>query len=346
MIRIHRVVFVTFALLVSSLAIPGFLRAQAKPIDLKIAMWVGATHPGGICAKQWSDELEKRTGGRIKAIFYYSEALGKAPTYADLLQSGGTDAATVMPGYSPGRFPLLEVMNLPFMWPDGDVPNKVYCDLFSRGHFNKELAKYKLLYLGTTAPYDIMAREAIRTPAEAKGKRLRSGGGPWTSTIEAWGGVPVTIPAAEIYPALERGILDGIVQGIAPAFNLKLHEIAKFVNLAGIGSYGYFLGMNLDYYKRLPPEVRNAIDELAAEQQKNPTQGRIFSEEAAKAVSQLPGFGVTVYRPTQDVLEQWKLLGKPVIEKWIKDMVDRGLPGKQIVDDLVVSAKTYNVVPW
>jgi TRAP-type transport system periplasmic protein len=126
MIRIHRIVFVTLALLVSSLAIPGFLRAQAKPIDLKIAMWVGATHPGGICAKQWSDELEKRTGGRIKAIFYYSEALGKAPTYADLLQSGGTDAATVMFGYTPGRFPLLEIMNLPFVWHEGDVEHRVY----------------------------------------------------------------------------------------------------------------------------------------------------------------------------------------------------------------------------
>jgi TRAP-type transport system periplasmic protein len=344
--RSGRVVFVTLALLVSSLGLPGFLGAQPKPIDLKIAMWVGATHPGGLCAKQWSDELEKRTGGRIKAIFYYSEALGKAPTYADLLQSGGTDAATVMFGYTPGRFPLLEIMNLPFVWPDGDVPNKVYYDLWAKGHFNKELAKYKLLYLGTTAPYDIVSKDAIRTPAEAKGKRLRSGGGPWTATIEAWGGVPVTIPAAEIYPALERGILDGIVQGIAPAFNLKLHEIAKFVNLTGVGSYGFSMAMNLDYYKRLPPEVRTVLDELATEQQKNPSQGRIFTEEAEKAVSQLAGFGVTVYRPNPDVMAQWKAQGKPVIEKWIKDMTDRNLPGKQIVDDLVESAKKYNVVPW
>ena len=275
---LSRLGFIMLVILISSLTTQARTQAQTKPMDLKIAMWVGATHPGGICAKQWSDELEKRTQGRIKAIYYYSEALGKAPTYPDLVQSGGTDAATVIFGYSPGRFPLLEIMNLPFVWPDGDVPNKVYYDLYAKGYFGKELAKYKLLYLGTTSPYDIIARNPIRNPSEAKGKRLRSGGGPWSPTIEAWGAVPVTLPAGEAYPALERGILDGVVQGIGPAFNLKLHEIAKFVNLNDIGSYGICLAMNLDYYKKLPADIQKVIDDLATEQRNKPQQGRIFTE--------------------------------------------------------------------
>lgn len=344
--QINRILLIMLCILTSSLTTPAPSPAQVKPVDLKIAMWIGATHPGGICAKQWSDELEKRTQGRIKAIYYYSESLGKPQTYPDLLQSGGTDAATLLFGYNPGRFPLLEVMNLPFVWPDGDIPNKVYFDLYSKGYFNKELAKYKLLYLATTSPYDIIARNPIRTPVEAKGKRLRSGGGPWTPTIEAWGAVPVTIPAAEIYPALERGILDGNVQGIGPAFNLKLHEIAKFVNLNDIGSYGFCLAMNLDYYKKLPPDIQRVIDDLAAAQKKNPQQGRIFTEEATKAVAQLPKFGVTVYRPSPKELEQWREPGKKVIEKWIKDMEKKDWPGKQIVDDLVTFAKQYGVTPY
>jgi TRAP-type C4-dicarboxylate transport system substrate-binding protein len=342
---IRRIWFSVFYILILSLTAPAPSTSQVKPIDLKISMWVGATHPGGICAKQWSDELEKRTQGRIKAIYYYSEALGKAQTYPELLQSGGIDAATVIFGYVPGRFPLLEIIYLPFVWRDGDIPNKVYYDLLAKGYFTRELAKYKLLYLATTAPYDILARNPIRTPAEAKGKRLRSGGGPWTATIEAWGAVPVTIPAAEVYPALERGILDGVVQGIGPAFNLKLHEIAKFVNLIGIGSYGFCLAMNMDYYKKLPADIQKVIDDLAMEQRNNPQQGRIFTEEASKAVAQLPNFGVTVYRPSPSELTQWRNPGKPVIEKWIKDAEKKGLPGKQMLDDLVGFAKKYGATP-
>jgi TRAP-type C4-dicarboxylate transport system substrate-binding protein len=343
--RVSRIVTIMSVILIYSMTTPASSQTQTKPIDLKIAMWVGATHPGGICAKQWSDELEKRTQGRIKAIYYYSEALGKAPTYPDLVQSGGTDAATVMFGYSPGRFPLLEIMNLPFVWPDGDVSNKVYYDLYAKGYFAKELAKYKLLYLATTAPYDIIARNPIRNPSEAKGKRLRSGGGPWSPTIEAWGAVPVTIPAGEAYPALERGILDGVVQGIGPAFNLKLHEIAKFVNLNDIGSFGFCLAMNLDYYKKLPADIQKVIDDLATEQRNKPQQGRIFTEEASKAVDQLPGLGVTVYRSSSAEIGQWKDLAKPVIEKWINDMEKKGLPGKQMIEDLVTAAKKYGVSP-
>lgn len=343
MYTITRTTCIILSLLTVALVTPIQSIAQTKPIDLRIAMWVGASHAGGICAKQWSDELEKRTQGRIKAVYYYSEALGKANTYADLLQSGGTDAATIVTSYTPNRFPLLDFANLPFLWPNGDVTNKVFYDLFNKGYFSKELSKYKLLYLGTTAPYDIIAKEPLRTPDEAKGKRLRSAGGPWTSTIKEWGGVPVTIPAAEIYPALERGILDGVVQGIAPVFNLKLPEIAKHVTLNHVGSAGLFLAMNLEYYEKLPADIKAVIDDLAQKDMNTPMQGRIFDEEAAKAVAQLPSMGVTVHHPTPDEVEQWRKSTKPVIDKWIEDIEKKGLPGKRLIDDLVISAKKYGV---
>lgn len=331
--------FTCIALSVTSLC----LAAESKPIDLKIAMWVGASHAGGICAKQWSDELEKRTQGRIKVTYYYSEALGKANTYADLLASGGTDAATLVSTYFPGRFPLLEVMNLPFLWPNGDVANKVFYELYDKGYFTKELAKFKLLYLGTTAPYDIISKTTLRTPAEAQGKRLRSAGGPWTATIKEWGAVPVTIPAAEIYPALERGILDGVVQGVAPVFNLKLPEVAKFINLNHIGSASIVFAMNLEFFDKLPPEVKAVIEDLLIRDRTAPAQGRIFDEEVVKAVEQLPAMGVTIHRPTPGEVDQWRKSVQPVIDRWVEETDKKGLPGKKLIDDLKVSANKQGV---
>ncbi len=340
---IVRLTCTVLSLIATLLITPIHLSAETKPIDLRIAMWVGATHPAGMCVKQWSDELEKRTQGRIKSVFYYSEALGKANTYADLLQTGGTDAAAIIFSYTPGRFPLLEVMNLPFSWPNGDVANKVFYDLFNKGYFTKELANYKLLYLRVTAPYDIIAKMSIRTPNDLKGKRLRSAGGPWTSTIKEWGAVPTTIPVAEVYPALERGILDGVVLGVAPIFNLKLQEVAKFVNLNHIGSASFVLAMNLDYYKKLPANIKAAIDDLAKKDRITPMQGKFFDKEVTKALAQLPGLGVNLFHPSPDELAQWQKSSIPVIDNWIQDMEKKGLPGKNLIEDLVNSAKKYGV---
>src|SRR5579863_300157 len=81
--------------------------AQDKTVDLKISLWVPPAHPLTPATKAWADDIEKASGGTIKAAIFPSEQLGKAFDHYDMARDGIADVAYVNPGYQPGRFPII-----------------------------------------------------------------------------------------------------------------------------------------------------------------------------------------------------------------------------------------------
>lgn len=342
------VLFLLAAFLTAGLWMGGISKAIAQsPIVCKIAEWGSATHPASTLAREyWAKPLQERTKGRIKCDLYYSASLGNPNTYVDLIQSGACDAATIVFAYTPGRFPLSEVMNLPFSWPSGDVANKVFYDLYFKGYFDKELKGFKLLNLGTTGTYNIISTKPIQKLADCKGLKMRSGGGPWTQTLAAWGSIPVAMPASDVYQALERGILDGVALGSGPSYDFKLHEAAKNATVINLGSFGICMGMSWDFYRKLPKDIQQTIDDLFQERVKDPRQGWIYDQLDQIAYKEWPKHGVTIYRPNPEAIKAWKQASRPVIETWINKMEDKGLPGKRLIEDLVAMGKKHGADPY
>src|SRR5215468_6193565 len=93
----------------------GAASAQDKTINLKISLWVPPAHPLVPATQAWAADLEKASGGTIKATVFPSEQLGKAFDHYDMARDGIADITYVSPGYQPGRFPIIAAGNLPFM---------------------------------------------------------------------------------------------------------------------------------------------------------------------------------------------------------------------------------------
>src|SRR5271154_624831 len=94
----------------------GRASAQDKTFELKLSHWVPPSHPLQKALEAWGDSIEQDSGGTIKYKVYPSQQLGKAFDHYDMARDGIADVTYVSPGYQPGRFPIFDAANLPFMF--------------------------------------------------------------------------------------------------------------------------------------------------------------------------------------------------------------------------------------
>src|SRR5271169_1180904 len=106
------------ALLLAVSPAPRAARAQDKTVTLKMSSWVPPAHPLNPSLIAWAADIEKESGGTIKAILFPSEQLGKAFDHYDMARDGIADLTYVNPGYQPGRFPVIAAGELPFLFGD------------------------------------------------------------------------------------------------------------------------------------------------------------------------------------------------------------------------------------
>src|SRR5262249_9453072 len=91
-------------------------RAQDKQVALKFSHWVPPTHPMHAAAMAWASSIEKASNGTIKVSIFPSQQLGKAFDHYNMARDGIADIAHVNPGYEPGRFPIIGLVELPFIF--------------------------------------------------------------------------------------------------------------------------------------------------------------------------------------------------------------------------------------
>ena len=97
-------------------ATPAPTQTPAKPIELRFSDHNPPT--GRISVKYiepWAREIEKATNGRVKVTMYFGETLNKGTESIPAVMGGITDIAWVVHGFYPGKFPLSDVMTLPFI---------------------------------------------------------------------------------------------------------------------------------------------------------------------------------------------------------------------------------------
>ncbi len=136
-------------------------------------------------------------------------------------------------------------------------------DLFDRIH--QERAGVKMVgYTTSRTPYHLYTKRPIQSVAEIRGKKLRSVPlyGPLISGL---GAAPVTLAPADVYSALERGVVDGFMWPRIGIDDLKLHEVTCCIIEPGVWTVRSVLLMNLNAWQKLTPEQQKILDDTWAE---------------------------------------------------------------------------------
>jgi TRAP-type transport system periplasmic protein len=300
----------------------GVVYGQEKVIEFKFAhiFPIPAKH-SQICEK-FVQELEQRTGGRIKTRYFGGGSLLKPPGMIKGIESGITDMGFSHVEYTPGRFPVTEVCDLPLGYPSGWVSNQVVNDFYQQFK-PKEWDNIKVLWMHASTPNVMITTKPVRKLEDLKGMTIRAPGRVG-DTVKALGASPAPMPIMEVYDGLAKGVVQGVNTPFETLKTFRFGEVAKYTTSSWqVGNiYTFYVAMNLNSYKKLPPDLKEIFDELCGEYKEKfalmwnsvDFDGRDFAGEK----------GVEFFQLDSDQVARWKEAAEPVIENYVKDMVSKG----------------------
>jgi TRAP-type C4-dicarboxylate transport system substrate-binding protein len=307
----------------------GALPAAAQDVVLRYSMWVPATHP--INAKvlmPWAEDLKAATDGRVTVEFM--PALGPPPTHFDLVETGVADLAFGVHSYTPQRFVLTELGELPLTADSAMVNSLAYWNTFQKYFLPAdEHAGVRLLGLWTNPPYQLAMKGDFLTSLDAvQGKRIRVPGTIVEQVATTMGMVPISSSLTEAYEQVSRGVIAGMFQSYETIWSFKLGEHLTHVSAipGGFAHSSQFLMINEDAYMRMSEADRAVFDSLTGE-----ALVRRFAEmwDAAEkeGYDNLIAAGMQVYTLPDELVQEVAESLAFIREDWVKRATERGVDG-------------------
>jgi TRAP-type transport system periplasmic protein len=315
--------------------------APDKPIELRYSMFISTEH---LTYTQvwapWAQELEKRSQGRVKVVFFPSETLGKAKDHFNMALTGVADIALTILGYTPGRFPLAEIMELPIIWPSGAIGSRVGWEVYEK-YMRKEFSEVKLIQFGIVDPYHLMTtKKPIKALADMSGLRLRSGNPRQAEMLRAWNASPINLSVFDTYDSLQKGMVDGVFLNYSSLRDYKLDEQLHHYTSLNLGAGQSAVVMNLKAWNSLPPDIQKILDELSGPKI-SVKVGAVFDKAAEVGFEQALKKGNKSYTLTQAERAAFVEKTNPIVDKWIANADKKGLPGKQVYQEILSLVDKY-----
>jgi TRAP-type C4-dicarboxylate transport system substrate-binding protein len=322
---------------VAALTVGG--SAAAQEITLKVAHFLppGSTAHAKFIAP-WCEKIAKDSNNRLKCqIFPAMQLGGTPPQLFDQARDGVADIVWTLPGYTAGRFPTMEVFELPFMTNNAEAASKAVWEFYTK-HAVKEFEAVKPLAFHVHDEGYVHTRDKpIRTLADFKGLKMRAPTRMTNKMLAAFGATPVSMPVPQLADALSKGVVDGCVipWEVIPA--VKVHEIVKYhaetdpVSRA-LYTAVFVYAMNKAKYDSLPADLKKVIDENSGLALSG-SIGKTWDESAPPARKLALDRGNVINVIPASELAKWEKAAAPLAAEWVEDMNKRGANGKAMLED-------------
>jgi TRAP-type C4-dicarboxylate transport system substrate-binding protein len=309
--------------------------AAAQEVTLKVHHFLPAgSYANSMFIQPWCDRIAKESANRMKCQVYPSMQLGGTPGQLyDQVKDGAVDVIWSLPGYTAGRFPLVEVFELPFMMTNPEATSKALWEYIGK-YAPNEFKDVHPIAFHVHGPGVFHVREKpIRTMADLKGLKLRAPTRQTNRFLAALGATPVAMPVPQVSEALSKGVIDGalVPYEVVPA--VKIQDIVKFHSETDPAERAFYTStfmfvMNKARYDSLPADLKKVIDANSG-QAFSGQVGRVFSTADAE------GKKLTAKNKTNVIsrseLERWKKVGQSVTDQWVADVSARGADGRQLL---------------
>jgi TRAP-type C4-dicarboxylate transport system substrate-binding protein len=326
---------IIIAILVLSCFLPyGLPPAQAamnsiEEINIRFSTW--HLHDSEEVQTVWVpmlQDLKNRSEGRINYTLLDGGALGAGSEHYDIVARGRSDMGYATLTWTPGRFPLSDVLSLPASIQDKDVATEIGKDMYDR-LLHLEFLGIKVLEINGCIDSYLWTKKPVHNLEDIQGMRIRSPGGMQTRCIRALGAEPVFMPMSEVYRAIDNGSIDGLVTCPPMVLSYKLYEVAPCGTSVTFGCVDEGLFMNLESWNRTPADLKLIIEEVCG----NPYRSeRAMTKASYQMMMQdLEEKGVQLYVLHDDEAERWYSRFQDATRLWVADMEARGLPAREAV---------------
>jgi TRAP-type C4-dicarboxylate transport system substrate-binding protein len=304
----------------AALLIAPALASAAEPITLKFGFanppqtW---TNVNGIAP--WSQDVEKRSNGALAIqVFAGGSVVNQRNTY-DRLLNGVVDLAYAPFGAVTDTMPRQEVTALPFESPGLDESALAAWELTKAGVLEEDFSRIRVVTVWCMPTSILHTTKEVRRLEDLRGMKLSSATRTNGEISERLGATVVSITNPEVYGALQRNMVQGLLLPYSGAVTFHLQEVTKY-HLQGLPLGCTMAGfmMNKDSYAKLPSDLRAAIDGASGDAMAKHMRGAASNEEriAVDKVAASPGAVLVTLQPAE--IARWRERLRPMVDDWVK----------------------------
>jgi len=310
--------------------------ALATPVAAQEIVKVGSFVPEqsvGVARviKPWMEAVAADAGDHVRMQGFWGGTLGKSPfKQFELVQNGVADVTWVLPGYTAGQFPEMGLFELPFLFETAEEASIVGWKLHEMGMLTG-FDRVHVVGFFAAEPNALFMKTRIEDLGDLENMKIRSAGGIAGQWLESLNAAPQTLSSAEMNEALNRGTVDGGIQGWTGMQTFKSLPLVDQAFNVPAGTIPFLLLMNEAKWNALSPEAQDAVmahGGLAMAE----SGGGAYSEigEEIRAAVQEEG-RIEIVDPTAEELAPHAEAAKAVHEAWIAET-----PNGQAVYDAAV----------
>jgi TRAP-type C4-dicarboxylate transport system substrate-binding protein len=310
----------------------GFVTQASAQTVLRVANWLPPKHP--LIAEiitPWTEQVKEATKGRV-VMQVLPAPLGPPPAHFDFAVNGVADVTYGVHNYTPGRFVVTTLAELPFWSDKSEVLSvaywRVHQKLLDKANEHKGT---KLLSVFTHGPGHLWTKgRNLKDMASIKGSKIRIGGGFAQEAAKALQLVPIQAPVTQAYEILSGGVADGIQFPAESVTAFKIDPVLDqgLIVPGGLYTASFYVVMNEAKWNAISPEDQAAIMSVSGEKLSK-LAGKIWDKADADGYRIMAEKGkIALIRPEGAQLDAIKAALEPFVQTALKQIDAKGVDAK------------------
>jgi TRAP-type C4-dicarboxylate transport system substrate-binding protein len=299
------------------LALLAVQTASAQPAKLNLITLSLPTSLESKLLHAWAREVEARSKNAVEITVSDGHIWGNFGNVVDQVMNNVAQIGWTIQAFFPGKYGLSGVAGLPALGHDQVAGSVALWRLYKTGLLDSEYRDVAPIWLAQSSEMIMHFAKPPKSIDDLRGLKILIAGARETQQAKLLGMAPQSLPAQDMYSALQRGTVDAVMTTWPSFIFWKLAEVTSYELEPHLGSSTQMFFMARKKYEALPASVRGAIDSLSEETARDWTATFVKEINDAKAALDKTKHTIVQLSPAQQA--EWdKKLALPVIAQWEK----------------------------
>lgn len=292
-----------------------------ESVTLEFASFLPEGHPYSQWYLSWAEEVTEATDGRVTFENYFSGSLFNGPDLTSAVIDGQVDLSQPNTNYTPERFPLSEIVSVPYATPDVAAAISGLTELYE--NFEPYRAEFEgngliPLQFQPTGTNVLGSNIPLPDAAATDGARVRSASY-FATAMKELGGNPISMPLSDVYQSMQTGLIDAWMTPMENTLQYNLGEVTTHIQDPGMGptSLSVIL-MNEESFESLGEEDQEAILTISAD----------YNERYVDLLTEIDQDTCDALAETDITLQEWdeaeveaskEQIAGPMLEQYLSD---------------------------
>lgn len=280
--------------------------------EIRVAFNQNEKHPQYLAMKKLGEEFEKATNGRYKMTIYANGVLGEQGAMAEFVRTGALQMAIVPCSVPEGYDKDFAIVGAPYLYDDIDhlervTINGVFDDLF----YSARKYSFQVLTVYTAGERNVYSDKPINSAADLAGQIIRVNDSPtYLEMVKLMGGTGATMSQAEVYTALQQGVIDAGENSELVYNDFKHYEVAKYYAYTKHIVHPDVVIASTEFLDNMSETDREIFDRLVKESTE--FEFATFKQRIEEAKAEISAHGTQFCYPD---VEEFRALCMPLLSK-------------------------------